>query len=244
MKAVFFIAAVFIISLNGFSAPPLRQDLLSDTVLTVKLCNDFTVTGKGDNFQWKIVSWNDLTKLDPDGINYKSQFKIMYSLTGIYVLFKLADSKISSRFTNDFEKIYLGDVAEVFFHPYPTEPLYFEYEVNPLNKELVLLMVNRNNFLRGWSPWAYENEFKVKKKVKITGGKMKPFSKIKSWTAEIFFPYQLFSPFQNTPPESGTIWKANFCRLDYDTGRMVKWAWAPIDTSFHEVNRYHSLIFE
>lgn len=75
-------------------------------------------------------------------------------------------------------------------------------------------------------------------------GGMKAYAPIKCWTAELFIPYKLLSVFQNTPPVKGTLWKANFCRLDYDTGKMIKWAWVPIETSFHETEWYFPLIFE
>jgi hypothetical protein len=49
----------------------------------------------------------------------------------------------------------------------------------------------------------------------------------------------------NIPPKSGTIWNANFCRLDYDSGNMVKWSWSPtIQNSFHELEKFRSMQFE
>ncbi len=49
-----------------------------------------------------------------------SKFKMLYSPTGIYVLFSGEDEKITSDFKNDFENLYNADVFEVFFHPYPS----------------------------------------------------------------------------------------------------------------------------
>jgi hypothetical protein len=39
-------------------------------------------------------------------------------------------------------------------------------------------------------------------------------------------------------------WHANFYRLDYDSGSQVKWAWAPVESSFHEFQRFGSIVFE
>jgi hypothetical protein len=214
------------------------------TSLLVQHCNDFMINGKGDNDEWQKTVWTDLQKLDPGGKDYKSRFKILYSSTGIYVLFSGEDEKITSPFKKDFDQIFKADVFEVFFHPNPAEPIYFEYEISPLNKELVLLAANRNGIISLWAPWPYEKENKVQKLIDVSGGKMESGSAIKSWTAELFFPYSLLSPFQNTPPVKGTRWKANFCRLDYDSGSMIKWAWAPVNHSFHEIERYYALLFE
>ncbi|MEO9022672.1 MAG: carbohydrate-binding family 9-like protein [Ginsengibacter sp.] len=216
---------------------------LPDTTLVVRSCKDFQITGKGDNVQWRKIVWTNLQKLDAGGKNYKSQFKILYSPIGIYVLFNGEDKKITSTFKKDFDKIFKADVFEVFFHTDPSEPIYFEYEISPLNKELVLLMINKNEIISGWAPWPYEKERKVQKLIHISGGEMEPGSTIESWTAELFFSYNLLSPFQNTPPVKGTRWNANFCRLDYDSGSMIKWAWAPVNNSFHELDCYYSLLF-
>ena len=233
-----------IVCKSSFGSLSYNNNFLSDNKLLVPSCEDFQITGKGDNIQWRAIAWTNLQKLDAGGKDYKSQFKIMYSSTGIYVLFNGEDEKITSRFKKNFDKIFNGDVFEVFFHTNPAEPIYFEYEISSLNKELVLLMSNNNQIISGWAPWPYENERKVRKLINISGGTMEPGSTIKSWTAELFFSYNLLSPFQNTPPLKGTRWNANFCRLDYDSGSMIKWAWAPVNNSFHELYRYYSLLFE
>jgi hypothetical protein len=217
---------------------------IQDTSLVVHSCPDFNITGMGDNAQWEKTLWVNMQKLDQGGEAYKSRFKILYSVKGIYVLFHGEDKKINSYFKKDFDKIFKADVFEVFFHPNPLEPIYFEYEISPLSKELVLFMIKRDQMISGWRPWPYEKETRVKKIVRVLGGEMRPGAAISSWTAELFFPYSLLSPFQNIPPQKGTRWNANFCRLDYDSGNMVKWAWAPVDSSFHELNRYYSLRFE
>ena len=216
----------------------------TDTPLIVHKCNDFTVTGKGDNAEWQKAPWTLLNKIDKDGKEYESKFKIMYSLTGLYVLFSGEDDKITSTYTKDFDNLFNADVFEVFFHPDDSEPIYLEYEISPLDKELVLLILNRNKHFGGWIPWHYEGKNKIAKNVNIVGGDMQPDALIKSWTAEIFFPYSLLNILLNVPPVSGTRWHANFCRLDYDSGNMIKWAWSPVLRSFHEYKTYLPLEFE
>jgi len=212
--------------------------------LPVRQCKDFAISGKGDNNEWQKTEWTNLQKLDKGGENYLSQFKILYSSGGIYVLFSGEDLIISSDFENDFDPLFKGDVFEVFFHPDPSESLYFEYEISSLEKELVLLMVKRDKLITGWNPWPYGKENGVLKKVNLVGGTMKAYSPIESWTAELFIPYKLLCAFNNTPPAKQTLWYANFCRLDYDTGKMIRWAWAPVETSFHETQHYLPLLFE
>lgn len=220
------------------------HDSISDHPLLVRRCDDFSLTGKGDQPVWAKTEWHYLKKLDPEGEDFETKFKILYSATGIYVLFFGRDNVVSTQYDQDFGDLFKGDVFEVFFHPEPGTPLYFEYEINQLGKELVLLIPNFSGSLHGWTPWHYEGDHIVKKMVDVVGGKAEAKAAIRSWTAELFFPFDLLQPLHNVPPVSGTIWNANFYRLDYDSGSMVKWAWSPVSRTFHEYQNFRPLKFE
>ena len=226
------------ITISAAEKPSVKEPLI------VKKSSDFLVTGDGSSPEWNKTQWIPLIKLDNGGEEDKTQFKIIYSTKGIYLLFEGKDQKITTKYDTDFDNLFEGDVFEVFFHPDPQYPLYLEYEVNHLDKELVLLIPNIKGKLHGWRPWHYESERLVVKKVHIYGGKTEMGGAIKSWSAELFFPFTLFTPLPNVPAVSGTIWNANFYRLDYDTGKMIKWAWTPINKSFHEFEKYGQLRFE
>jgi hypothetical protein len=236
-KSILVLTVFFTFTWHAAPAQSLPPELL------VKKCDDFNISGAGENASWNKTPWTALQKLD-SGNNYETRFKILYSSTGIYVLFNGTDKKITTTFRNDFEDLFRGDVFEIFFHTDTLAPLYFEYEINQLNKELVLIIPNLNGKINGWLPWHYENERRTRKAVNVVGGKASPGSDIKSWSAEVFFPFRLFNPLGNVPPKSGTIWNANFYRLDYDNGTMVKWAWAPIEKSFHEFKKFQPIRFE
>ncbi len=229
-------------SINVLAQAPAQST--QPTPLIVKSCTDFEPSGTGDNKEWNKADWNNLIQLDTTGKIYSTKFKILYSTKGVYVLFKGDDDKISTKYDKDFGDLYRGDVFEVFFHTDPNTPIYFEYEVNQLKKELVLLIPNINGKNYGWLPWRYEKERSVKKMVNVVGGKTEIDAAITSWTAELFFPYELFRPLGNVPPKSGTIWHANFYRLDYDTGKARRFAWSPVERHFHEPGRFGSIKFE
>lgn len=205
----------------------------------VRSTTDFLIDGKGSAAAWKTTDWTELTQLDEGVTGYTSRFKILYSATGIYVLFHGIDKKITSNYLNDFDDMYNADVFEVFFHPEPSRHLYFEYEINAFGKELVLLIPNHKGKIMGWRPWHYEGDKLVKHKVYVE----RDAEGMKSWTAECFFPYKLLEPLENTPPVKGTVWNANFCRLDYDPGKMIKWSWSPISVTFHEFAKFRAIRF-
>jgi hypothetical protein len=228
---------------EGFAS----QGASSADPLIVPKSDDFTVTGKGDNAAWNKAAWNSLTRLDSGGRNYESKFKILYSNTGIYVLFSGEDDKITTKDYNDFEAIYNGDVFEVFFHPNPKTPVYFEYEINALRKELILMLSRSEKQLFSWAPKypSAEEQRPIKRMVDVAGEKIEVDASIKSWAAEVFLPYSILGLLPGVPPTTGTTWYANFCRLDYDNGKMVKYSYSPrIQTSFHELDKFLSIKFE
>jgi hypothetical protein len=163
-------------------------------------------------------------------------------------LFSGDDKKITTKNYKAYDDtIYEDDVFEVFFHPRPDLPQYFEFEVNQLEAELTLTLARTKGNTIAWSPWRYEyNKNKlIKKKVNIIGGKKEVGASLQSWTAEIFFPNEIFALMQGVAPKSGDVWNGNFCRIDYDTGKATEWTWSPqIVTSFHELEHYGSIKFE
>jgi hypothetical protein len=239
----FFIFQSFIVN-NLFSQ---KEDDFSTIPLVVRACKDFTISSKGDNPEWNKTKWINLHKLDTGGRHYESKFKILYSSTGIYLLFSGEDDKITTRDYNDFEAIYNGDVFEAFFLPVPKTPVYFEYEVNQLSKELILTLSKVDSQLYSWAPRypSLDSRKPIKKMVDVVGGKIEVGGDIKSWTAEVFFPYSILGLLPNIPPPRGSVWKANFCRLDYDSDKMIKYSWSPtIVKSFHEIEKFQSIKFE
>ncbi len=215
--------------------------------LLVRKCNDFDLTGDGNAAAWNNTNWNLLTKLDKGGREYESKFKIMYSTTGIYVLFCSEDDRITTQLYENQGNIFNHDVVEVFFHPDPKTPAYFEYEVNQMDNQLILMLSNLNGQRKSWSPWHSEgkNDSGIKMRVNVAGGEKTIGGAIQSWTAEIFFPYTALGLLPNVPPKTGMLWNANFCRLDYDNGGIMKWSWSStIRTSFHELDHFRSIQFE
>lgn len=233
---------------NHVSAAPIEimSSQYNDT-LTVRKVDDFTISGKGDFSGWEKIGWSNLAKLDTGSINYESKFKMLYSATGIYLLFSGEDNKITTKVYNDFEAIYNGDVFEAFFLPVPQKPVYFEYEVNQLSRELILTLSKINNQLYSWMPKypVEESRKPIKKMVNVLGGNAEVGGIITGWTAEVYIPYTILGLLPENPPASGTVWNANFCRLDYDGGKMIKYSWTPtIVKSFHEIEKFRSIKFE
>ena len=238
------LTAISILIVNTLLSLSFMNPTTDNESLVVKKCDDFQVNGKGDHAQWQSIDWISMPILDNPETAYETKFKMMYSDKGIYVLGSCEDQVVSTDYKIDQGDIWNGDVFEVFLQTDENNPLYFEYEINPLNTELVILVPNNEGDFFGWLPWHYEGDRKVQKAIHVHDGKAETGAKIKGWTAEMFFPYTLFKALKNVPPLPGTEWKGNFYRMDYDTGERIKWSWKPVETTFHEYKKFGTILFE
>jgi len=162
----------------------------------------------------------------------------------VYVLFEGTDRVLTATMQQDFLDLWTEDVFECFFWTDARDPVYFEYEISPLGYELPILIPNLRGRFLGWRPWHYEGERKIQKQVSADGGENVPMAKVTRWSAEVFIPYALLTPLGNVPPNSGTRWRANFYRVDYDDQKKTAWDWARVGSSFHEFKKFGTLIFE
>jgi hypothetical protein len=123
----------------------------------------------------------------------------------------------------------------------------FRYELSPLNYELPLLVSKTNRGQSHWVPFEYSysegDSRKAIHKTSATGGMLASGEIIDEWKAEFFIPFELLIPLKNRIPESGTTWRANMYRVDYDYG-STSWTWQPVTTNFHDIYNYGTLVFE
>ena len=209
----------------------------------IKKCQDFKITGDGSSDRWNGTGWINVAQQGSDPVIYTTQVKVLYSDTGIYFLFNCEDNKLTCTLTGDFLDLYLEDVVEVFLWPDESFPVYFEYEVSPLNYELPIIIPNHEGTFFGWKPWHYEGDRKTRHATSTTGGNKVSGGAVTGWMAEFFIPYKLLAPLNNVPPVSGTKWRANMYRIDYDNSTKY-FAWQRIEKGFHEYNNFGTFIFE
>lgn len=211
--------------------------------LVVKLTDDFEVTGRGDNAAWTRTPWTALNRRQQDGHPYDTRFKMLYSGTGLYFLMEGTDRKLTATMSEDFMDLWKEDVFEVFLWTDERHPIYFEYEISPLNHELPILVPNFGGQFLGWRPWHYEGARATRKATTTMGGPKTSNASIEGWRAEFFMPYDLLKPLQNVPPKAGTRWRANFYRMDHDDGKTTQWDWTRVGGSFHEYEKFGELLF-
>ena len=212
-------------------------------VVSVTQCEDFEVTGDGSAEQWGKTQWINIPQRVEKPETYITRAKVLYSETGIYFLFDCQDKVLKATMNEDNMNLWEEDVVEVFLWTEEDFPVYFEYEISPLNYELPIIVPNYNGDFYGWLPWHYEGDKKTRHATSTRGGKKEPNASIEAWMAEFFIPYKLLTPLQNVPPKPGTKWRANMYRIDYDQG-TTQFTWQKVSKTFHDYKKYGTLIFE
>jgi len=239
MKPAFFFVAI-LLSLIGTRGFAQKSD---STTLFVRRTDDFQVNGIGDHANWAKTDWVRITPQEAAGKPYTTKVKLLYSTTGVYFLFQNEDEKLTSTIQEDYGSLFKEDVIEVFLWPDQSVPIYFEYELSPLNYELAILVPNINGDFHGWKPWRYEGNLRVQHATSTQGGPKVSKGNVTGWTGEFFIPYRLLRPIVQTPPAPGTQWRGNLYRIDYDHS-YATWSWQKTSGSFHEFKKYGTFIFE
>ena len=155
--------------------------------LSVKKCPDFKITGNGSSDIWKSTTWVDLVHQGANPSVYKTKVKVLYSETGIYFLFECEDKKLTSTMKADNLHLWEEDVVELFLWTDESFPVYFEYELSPLNYELPIIVPNYKGKFLGWLPWDYEGDRKTRHATSVTGGKKMSGSNISGWICGNFY---------------------------------------------------------
>jgi hypothetical protein len=126
--------------------------------------------------------------------------------------------------------LYNEEVVEVFLDPFGDLECYFEIEVNPLNAVLDLML---RRVGKGWRKdwdWVCEGFESTASLTEI------------GWNATMSIPFAAMMP---RPPAPGSVWRANFYRIDMPKGEPRELsAWSPtLRGTFHVSPRFGFLEF-
>lgn len=188
--------------------------------------------------------WNRMERVGGEK-TYATMFKILYSDSGLYFLICCEDKKISSTMQKDGDDLYTEDVLEIFLQPDPEHPVYLEYEISPLNKELVLMVSHNGENFYGWLPFHYYGARKAEHIIWCGEEESGEQNCRLIWRAMIYIPFALLEGVMPERPSAGTVWKGNLYRIDYDEDDVSRYAFrTECGTDFHDYKKFEDLIFE
>ena len=122
---------------------------------------------------------------------------------GLYFLMDATDRTLTATMNEDFMDLWNEDVFEVFLWTDERHPVYFEYQISPLNRELPIIIPNFGGQFLGWRPVALRGEPPDAQEHQHPGRTEGIARSDRGWRAEFFIPYALLRPLQNVPPKAG-----------------------------------------
>lgn len=150
------------------------------------------------------------------------------------LLFVAEDSDPWATMTGRDAPLYEEETVEVFLDPAGDLESYFEIEVNPLGTVLDLVLRKSRSGYKADRAWDCDGLRTVVRR------------HAQGWSAEMAIP---FASVTNSPPRTGSRWRANFCRIDRPSrdGSLPRelTAWSPpLRASFHTPERFGVIEFE
>lgn len=172
-----------------------------------------------------------------------TQARLVWSADALYFSAVMSDSHLRSFGTKRNDRLWEGDVFELFFKPDEAKPRYYEFQVNPIGVILELAFPERGfdfETLAKADPLGFEA-------VVATEGKPDdPSDTDRSWTVEGKIPWSVFEP-SGGKPAPGAVWRFALCRYDYGPSgsKPQLMSSAPLRRmSFHRYEDYGRLTFE
>jgi hypothetical protein len=203
------------------------------------------IDGKLDDAAWKhaevIDRFSAFWKSADTGKG--TQARLLWDGDAFYFAATMTDAEIRSFGTERNDRLWNGDVFELFLKPRTDRPEYYEFQVNPKGVILELAFPRRGydfGMLAARPPMGFRAVAVVDGTVDRAG------DRDRSWTVEGRIPWSLFAP-TGGRPKAGERWKFALCRYDYGPQgtEPVLMSSAPLtQPSFHRYEDYGVLRFE
>jgi hypothetical protein len=203
------------------------------------------VDGKLDDPAWSSAPLIDgfAAFWDLADVRSKTQARLVWDDDALYFGAKMTDVELRAFGTQHNDRLWLGDVFELFFKPRTDRPEYYEFQVNPRSTILELAFPKRGfDFvtLAAMPPMGFQA-------VAVVDGTLdQPGDRDRGWSVEGRIPWSIFAP-TGGRPEPGAAWRFALCRYDYgpEGTNPVTMSSAPLtQPSFHRYEDYGLLRFE
>ena len=215
-----------------------------------KTSSPVVVDGSGDEDAWQQAAPMALVDVryisDPQPHSRPTEVRMLWDDSNLYILFVATDPDVWSVLTERDAHLWNDEVVEIFFDPTGEGLDYAEFEVNPLNTVLDLLVTrspSRKSFFE-WSPELYTA-------VHVEGSINDSGEADQYWCMEMAMPWEaLITDISNVigdrslPPEDSDVWRFNFYRYERIRQDGVETeieysAWSPTgEINFHMPERF------
>jgi hypothetical protein len=203
------------------------------------------VDGETTESAWRAAEGTKpFTQWDGKAAGSTTTARLLWDDECLYVAFECEDSDIQGSMKQRDESLWeQNEVVELFADAGTDQGCYLEFEVNPLNTvvDLVIPKAAAPGPIEGKKMWDAKGMETAVKIIPATG----PGSR-QTWQVEMAIPLACFLDAPNTPPKPGDEWRINLYRVDAVSDQVEYQAWSPTNTetpSFHVPERFGVLRF-
>lgn len=178
------------------------------------------IDGHLDDAAWRAAPWTDFF-VDIEGAirpapRFHTRAKMLYDDKYWYIAAEIQEPDLWATVTRHDDVIFRDNDFEIFVDPSGTTHRYFEIEMNQLGTEWDLFLPKpyRDN-------GSAQNSWEIpvlKLAVALNGTLNSPGDHDRGWTVEVAIPWSAFADTGRNvvPPTSGTQWRMNFSRVEWD----------------------------
>lgn len=219
--------------------PPVTRDAVCNWATTAP-----EIDGKIDDPAWKSAApierfaafWDKRTA------GSKTKALLLWDDQALYFAGTMSDSEIKAFGSKRNDKLWFGDVFELFLKPAEARPEYYEFQVNPKSVILELAFPKRGF---DFETLAAKPPLGFTAAAAVNGTLDEPGDKDESWTVEGKIPWTVFES-TGGRPKSESVWRFAICRYDYgaEGTEPLTISSAPLTKpSFHRYEDYGKLTF-
>ncbi len=200
---------------TDFDYNRLLQIPLQYTVL--KTTEKMVIDGKDDEKDWSKAPWTpaftDIATGRKINSKQEAKCKMLWDKDFLYVYAKFSEPDLWASITKHDESVFQDNAFEMFIAPGGKTYDYFEFQINAYGTVWDLFMPKpyRNGGM-GLTNWDIKG---LQKAVYLDGTLNNPADKDKGWSIELAVPFSSVQMNSGHHPASGTIWRMNFSRVQW-----------------------------
>ncbi|MEW4569945.1 carbohydrate-binding family 9-like protein [Tautonia sp. JC769] len=229
-------------AVGGSDEPPITREAACRRVETPPVLD-----GKLDDPAWAAARADEINRFSAfwagEGRGEGTRAWLVWDDDALYFAATMTDAELRAFGTERNDRLWLGDVFELFFKPSGDDPRYYEFQVNPRSVILELAFPRRGHpfeELAARPPMGFEA-------VAVVDGTLdQPGDTDRSWSVEGRIPWSLFEA-TGGRPAIGDSWRFALCRYDYgpEGTDPLLMSSAPLSQpSFHRYEDYGLLHFK
>ena len=190
---------------------------------------------------YKVFLKNSMDKKVISDPAYETFAQVCHNEEYLFIAFSCKDKDIHSSFTKRDEYLWKEEVIEVFIDTDSKPNNYIELEVSPRNVLFDSYIVNPKEID---VPATIKFDLKdIKTAVAVKGTVNKRNDDDQWWTVEMALPLKEMVADYSPDKLPAYSWKINFYRINDDKSPLKFMAWSPTQGSFHQPDKFGTIIF-